>query len=117
MNFRRTAVEGTATFLDGDVDMKFQVQDEGRIMIFVEDAQAEFDDIDIRISGSAISGLYNIIIQLFHEKIVRKITDLINQSIRHDVPKALNSYLSNLPSAVRSDSFMLPDCACGSTLC
>lgn len=98
---RYAAIEGTAEFLNGDVDMKFQVEDEGKMFIFVEDAQAEFDDIDISVSGSAMSGLYNIIIQLFHQKIIHNITELINRSIRHDVPKALNSYLSNLPSAVR----------------
>ena len=93
--------------MNGDVDMKFQVEDEGRIMIYVEDAHAEFDDIEISVSKSVMGWLYNAILQLFHQKLVNKITDLINSSIKHDVPKALNAYLADLPSAVR-----LCTCAC-----
>jgi hypothetical protein len=88
--------------------MKFQVQDEGKIMIFVEEGKAEFDDIDVSISKSAMSWLYNTILQLFHQKIVQQITDLINRSIKHDVPKALNAYLSDLPSAVRPTRHNVP---------
>lgn len=70
-------------------------------MIFVEDAHAEFDDIEISVSKSVMGWLYNAILQLFHQKLVNKVTDLIYNSIKHDVPKALNAYLADLPSAVR----------------
>jgi hypothetical protein len=104
------AADGTAQFMNGDVDMTFQVEDEGRIMILVQDASAAFDDINISISKTPMSFLYNTILQLFHQKLVHQITDLINQSIKHDVPKALNSYLSDLPSSVRPS--LLPLSAC-----
>lgn len=99
--------DGTAQFLNGDVDMEFQVEDEGRIMIHVEEASVSFEDIEISVSKSAMGWLYNAILQLFHQKLVHKITDLINLSIKHDLPKALNAYLSDLPSAVRPEEATL----------
>lgn len=95
---------GKAEFQSGDVDMRFQVADEGRIMLLVDSAKVAFEDITVSVSKASLDWLYNAILKVFHKALVDQITTLINMSLKNDVPKTINAYLADLPSTVRRTS-------------
>lgn len=93
--------DGSIEFDSGDVAMQFSVVDAGGPQLVVRDAGIAFADISLEASGSRLSWLYNALLVLFHDQIVTRIQDRMNDALHDDVPAKLNSYLAALPSTVR----------------
>lgn len=60
-----------------------------------------FRDVILSVKAPGPFGwLYDVLLSLFHDKIVSAINKDVAHALRSDVPKALNAYLSEVPAQV-----------------
>ena len=66
----------------------------------------QFDAVDIHVEGSKLELVYNAVVALFHATIVRDINTAMALALTDDMPKTVNSYLSDVPEEVCSEAFL-----------
>ena len=114
----RVSADGAVDFQRGSLQASFELHDEGRLMLDLDQraSSLDFSDISVSVSKAPLQAVYAVLLKLFHDQIARKIGAAMNQVLRQSAPKAINALLSNVPSQVRRVLHWLDTRCCRSRL-